>query len=1323
MAESIKNSSIEKLGLSNYSSWKFEMKMVLIQQDLWKYVNSNKPEAPDDAWDRGNMKALATIALGCERSQQSLIRECLDAKSAWGELNKHNIKRTVVSKVSLIKKVCRKQFIDGEDIEQHIREFDDLFETCDSSDMNFAETFKVVLLLASLSESYETLVISLEARNEPELTLPLVKQKILDEYQRMQDKQCNENNQAMLARAKKPIDKKPVDRKPGCWHCGDLNHIRRNCPKYAPPVLPSNQQLHLVRDDDTFDELITFMVAPVLSNKMEESSCWYLDSGATKHISKDKALFKNLSMRKGGHVQVANGMKVAEEGQGEVHLMCQDDKGNVREIKIDQVIYLPDIQANLISIGKLVEKGFIVKFEERSCKIIKNGIVIAMADYVNGLFRLKEADFSLLTQHGGHKENCRHQWHRRLGHRDYKAIRSMENSDVVTGFNVNECGIEEKCECCLEAKLTRYPFPTAEKITTGILQIIHTDLCGPIEPVSLGGSRYVMTLIDDYSNYSRVYFLKAKSETAGKIIEFVAEMKTKLGKVPEVMRSDRGGEYTSKRLLEFYRREGITPQFSVPYSPQQNGKAERKNRYLIEMTRCLLTDSKLDKNLWCEAMMTANYLQNRLPTSAADRTPYEMWHGRRPDYSSIKVFGSQAWVQIPRVKRKKLDASAICMQFVGYASQQKGYRFWNENKKEIVISRDARFVELGNGSYGKCAVENNVVSSENRFYSNNDDVTAVEVIQNEANEPVSPVVEQVQPPPSQVVVEEEEVQTTPDLNENQLRRSTRTTRGMIDPFIRENYILYYAQSLVDEPRTFEEAMASEEQSEWAQAMNDEIEALKVTNTWVLVDRPAQTNVVGSKWVFKRKHDEDGNPTKFRARLVAQGFSQKYGVDYDEVFAPVIKPTTIRLLLTIAGKNNYFVRHVDIKTAFLNGEVDTVIYMKQPPGFIDPVNSDKVCLLKRSLYGLKQSARQWNKMLCDVLEKLKFNRSEEDDCLFLKSSSGGTIFILVYVDDLMLIGPDNVELIQIEEELAKRFKLIIMGPVRHFLGMKLQRDDSGIFSIDQTAYIEKVLSRFNLKDAKPSKIPLDPAYVNTVDDSEPFSQQHLYRGIIGALLYLSGTSRPDIAAATSILSRKNSSPSLRDWNEAKRVLRYINGSKHLVLKLGNDNHHSDNKLIGYADADHAGDLLERKSNSGYVFLYSGALISWACRKQTSVAISSTEAEYIALCEAVQEAVVLRRLLQSIGYSQLVPTTIYEDNQSCMKLVTCERIGRRSKHIETQYHYSREQKEKGTIELKYCPTEDMAADLFTKPLNSIKIKKFREIIGLQPSSMVNHIEEEC
>lgn len=367
---------------------------------------------------------------------------------------------------------------------------------------------------------------------------------------------------------------------------------------------------------------------------------------------------------------------------------------------------------------------------------------------------------------------------------------------------------------------------------------------------------------------------------------------------------------------------------------------------------------------------------------------------------------------------------------------------------------------------------------------------------------------------------------------------------------------------VSDPKSYSEAMHSADKNDWLKAMHEELQSIEDNDTWTLTDLPPDRKSIGSKWVFKTKQDESGKLIRKKARVVAQGFTQKFGVDYDEVFAPVARSTTLRVLLSIAGKRNYSVKHYDIKTAFLNGHLDEEIYMRPPPGF---KQDNRVFKLNKSLYGLKQAARVWNQTLHDVLVNLKFQQSDIDKCLYVLRERNTVCYLLVHVDDILLVSND-AEFIQItSKNIGIQFEIKDLGNVKHYLGIDVTKDKDGNFLLSQAQYIKKIIESSNLCDAKTSKFPLDQGYFK-IEDKNILPDNNEYRKLIGMLLYLSTNSRPDISASVAILSQKVSQPTQTDMNEAKRIVKYLKGSINLKLSLSNVL--GEQKLTVFSDANWA-----------------------------------------------------------------------------------------------------------------------------------------------------------
>ncbi|CAK9820234.1 Copia protein [Anthophora plagiata] len=383
-------------------------------------------------------------------------------------------------------------------------------------------------------------------------------------------------------------------------------------------------------------------------------------------------------------------------------------------------------------------------------------------------------------------------------------------------------------------------------------------------------------------------------------------------------------------------------------------------------------------------------------------------------------------------------------------------------------------------------------------------------------------------------------------------------------------------------------------------------------------------------------------------------------------------------------------------------------MEQPKGYIIPGKEDHVCKLRKGIYGLKQAAKVWNDQLNDLLKENGYIQSKTDPCLYTKRYEGQAIYLIIYVDDI-LIAAKSVDFInEAANCFVKQFHLTDLGLLKHYLSIEIEKDKDGFYRMKQTKYIQKLLNRFGLEYAKGSNIPLDLGYVKNREGSPPMPKNEKYQQLIGALLYLAVSTRPDISASVAILSQHNKEPTTVDWTEAKRVVRYLKSTIHYELRLGQRD--AKKGLIGFADADWAQNKSDRKSNSGYLFKYYGAPISWSCRKQACVALSSTEAEYVALAEASQEGLWIRRLLEDFTGKVQEKTPIYEDNQSCLKLICNNRFNHRTKHIDTKYHFVKELQVQGIMDYQYCPTEQMTADMLTKPLGRIRLKSIAEGCGL-------------
>lgn len=419
----------------------------------------------------------------------------------------------------------------------------------------------------------------------------------------------------------------------------------------------------------------------------------------------------------------------------------------------------------------------------------------------------------------------------------------------------------------------------------------------------------------------------------------------------------------------------------------------------------------------------------------------------------------------------------------------------------------------------------------------------------------------------------------------------------------------------------------------------------------------------------------------------------------------MNPITIRVLLCVAVSKGLEVRHFDVKTAFLNGDLRETIYMQQPEGFESQDNPNSVCKLQKSLYGLKQSARAWNEKLDKTLIAAGFKRSDGDCCLYIKHWEDNTIYLVVHVDDILCASSiDGIR--HAESIISFSFQLKDLGNISNYLGVEVEKNNTGYY-IHQRQKIEKLVTGFGLNEAKPARTPMEGGFFQATMESPLLPDNIKYRQAIGSLLYLSTMSRPDISAAVGILARRVEKPSHSDWNAVKRVIRYLKSTCDMKLRLGSEN---DITLCCYVDADWAGDSGDRKSISGVLLKVGNNPIAWFCKKQTTVSLSSTEAEFTALSFAVQEIVWLRMLLKDMGYNQTDATAVYEDNLSCIRFIENEKSSARIKHLDVKRCFVKDLINKRDISLNYCPSEENEADILTKPLLSRKFLELTVKIGL-------------
>ncbi|KAJ9540535.1 hypothetical protein OSB04_027041 [Centaurea solstitialis] len=753
--------------------------------------------------------------------------------------------------------------------------------------------------------------------------------------------------------------------------------------------------------------------------------------------------------------------------------------------------------------------------------------------------------------------------------------------------------------------------------------------------------------------------------------------------------TDRGGEYLSDEFDNHLMECGIVSQLTPPYTPQMNGVSERRNRTLLDMVRTMMCHSSLPVSFWGHALETAAHILNRAPTKSVEKTPYELWKGKKPNISFLKIWGCEVYVKRPTSEKLK-PKSDKCF-FVGYPKTTVGYYFYNPEENKVFVARNGKFLE------------EKFLSLENT----RKDVD-LQIVDEESTTPV------VEP---EIQHNNVELQSEPieEVQTQDLRRSSRV-RQEPDRYL--GFLVSQDSGDLNEPTSYGEAVSGSESEQWQEAMKAEMQSMYDNQVWELTDLPQHCKAVGRKWVFKKKTDMDGNVHTFKARLVAKGFTQTHGIDYDETFSPMAMLKSIRILMAISAYFNYEIWQMDVKTAFLNGKLTEDVYMEQPEGFEDPKNPKKVCKLLKSIYGLKQASRSWNLHFDERIKEFGFTKSEFEPCVYTKFSGSIVTFLVLYVDDILLIGNDVPTLQSVKEWLSKCFQMKDLGEAAYILGIKIYRNRSKrLIGLSQSTYIDKVLKRFRMDESKKGFIPMQHGIVLSKTQCPVSSKDQdkmksvPYASAIGSIMYAMLCIRPDVAYSVSVASRYQQNPGESHWVAVKNILKYLRRTKEMFLVFGGTE--DEISVTGYSDASFQTDRDDFRSQSGYVFTLNGGAISWKSSKQDTIADSTTEAEYIAACDAAKEAVWLKNFLSDLRVVTSIsrPIDIFCDNSGAVAQAKEPRDHHKSRHVLRKYHLIREIIGRGDVRICKIPTEDNVADPLTKPLARAKHEGHANSIGMQ------------
>lgn len=1218
--------------------------------------------------------------------------------------------------------------------------------------------------------------------------------------------------------------------RPKCRRCQKFGHYASECRARAPVPASSSSSSSSATSTSTVksadkssssDQVsgVSWSVYHLSGTDLPNDS-YVIDSGSSLHVSKNREHFTDFIPGSGSITGIAS-TSLAIEGTGTIYFTNGD--GDI--IPVKNVAYVPTATQNLISIKCATASGATFTLGHASAHVsmapdfvpkkiaTATGLHLYVFDYSPIIGRSFAATPSVTSVHAS------------LGH---------PSPAVMSQLGYPDAPKMVECSHCAAGKSTRtYPKESDSPPSTAPLQLIHADVCGPFPIPGLDSERMFLTIVDDYSRWTRIIPLVSKADVGSYLKNFILHAENHFsnrGLKVVAVRTDNGTEFCSKDLAGFYFEKGILHQTTVPYNSSQNGVAERKHRTIQEKSRVLLSSSGAPSKFWSEAVKTAEFLVNRYPTQVlGGDSPFKRWFGYAPNYSIFHPFGASCHVFVPSEKRASVFSPvSVSGIFVGYAVNKKAYRCYIPELNDVVISNNVKFndavfpllsnsvsssgtfipsdIMFGSAASGASLpllsesigvpsagsdyvpssasnVEHSSVSGDTPAVINDADnedddsssdlsyVPSASVSVSDASTlttapstmfldqledagllpavaPVNPLfpllddsvderllipVESTllplptavtelssqslvrthsqltdssdSPEPKRVATSHPLVRTHSQITVTDDGPDTKRPHASVFHAVNALHNVFTAEySSGYLPSTITEALACPDSSLWKAAINKELTAHRENNTWSFTALPAGRRAIGCRWVFTIK--DTTVPPTYKARLVAQGFRQVHGLDYGETFSPVIRYESIRLLFSLAAQFGLVIHQMDVTTAFLNGDLAEEIYMLPPPGY--PSDGSLVCHLNKSLYGLKQAPLCWNMKINEVLVNAGFARSMSEFGVYCHVSGQSVLLVALYVDDLLILSNNARSLKSTKMLLSSHFKMKDLGAVSTFLGMNVSQSAATV-SVNLSHYLTGLLDAFQLSNCNPVHTPF-AAGTSFVPNGSVLSvsDTSLYRTMVGKLLFAANTARPDLAYAASTLSRFIKEPHSNHLAAAKHVLRYVKGTLNLGLVFRQS---TSMNLVGYCDSDWAADKNDRKSITGYVFMMAGAAITWKSKKQQTVALSSTEAEYMALGDAVKEVLWLIQLLKHVGLSINKPPVIFEDNEGCKMLSTHPVHHQRTKHIDIRHHFIRDHIANNDFGLVSINTDNMLADMLTKNLGRIKFKNFVNLIGMQ------------
>jgi Reverse transcriptase (RNA-dependent DNA polymerase)/gag-polypeptide of LTR copia-type/GAG-pre-integrase domain/Integrase core domain len=1333
--------------VDQFRIWKLKVESYLDSLGFTDEINGIKSCLDSDR----NKKVKSFLLLSIGDETLSVLTKVKESTSndLWKQLCEYHERSSTMSRLQLKSQLLTERLRPSEKVNEFISRIVRISEQLKLCGKPADEEDLLLCLLRGISANSDYEMISVVLKNQDGLSFAKACQRVLDREVELDISSDAKGDTAnYVNKPKHTFNEKHKSNGNYCQWCKKKGHNYENCDRRLKRCHLCHQTGHFAKDckvnnnkdkhnndynndnmnnssshenSDKSNSVVTYsdknQFVGYAANNGQSYYDWIIDSGCTSHYCNNISLLRNIR-DDDSIVTCANNQTISINKIGEV--IMENDHASILLLNVK---YNAEFAHNLISIPKLVENGATVLFEDNQA-IIKNNKFIIRGIKRDGLYYLKNCKIKNQSEQvlvANDELSESHLIHNRLGHMGKDSLSKLfKHKAVKESIEINSDEMK-CCEACSIGKAHRNAFgkSSSREIAKHPLERIHCDL-------SSFNKKYVSVIVDEYSRKASIKILNNKYETADHIKSWISLNENKLNLKVKEFHSDGGGEYIASTLQTFFIEKGIKSTITCKGTPQHNGIAERYNRTLFNTARCLLQHSKLSLDFAEYAVTTAAYLlQFRLSVTDQNKTAYELFYKRKPTVKHLKVFGCDSFVHTS--DNSKLEPRAMKGIFVGYSElNENGYQILLLDTDKEITSRDVTFEEnkftfgirlqesrmkellqLNYNSFNSNSTFSIPISNYNES-DNDGHVNSDSYYPNCAEEQKNDSHNNSSNSESRIIP------SRPQRNRRKPQRYGVISMNDVYDEDRNEINLNAEEKIIQDPLTVEEALCSARAEKWKAAMNEEMEHLENNDTWTLCELPADRRAIDNRWVFKTKLNSDGTIEREKARLVAKGYSQIEHVDFTETFAPVMKYKSLRIVLAFATIKDYEIEHLDVQTAFLNATLKEDIYMKQPEYYEVKSKGEKelVCKLNKSIYGLKQASNEWNKEISNTIKSFKFNQCKSDTCVYWKQSINNNVIILaIFVDDIIVIHSpqDNAEWDKLKEQFKNKYKIKDNKNSNFILGMRIERGGNSL-KISQPLQIDKVLKEFEMDNCKSKDTPSELLKLSEADcpitEDDKLKMEHFpYKSLVGNLLYLSICTRPDISYSVNRVSRFMKNPGEKHWIACKRILRYLKSTSELGLSY--QNNRNDDKIIlsGYCDADWAGDVDDRKSTTGYIIKINGCLINWVSKKQSTVSLSSAEAEYMSISATIQEMQWIRSLLKELNIlSEQVPI-LYCDNQSAIAISENDKFHNRTKHIDIRHHYIRETIKNKEVELKWIASESQEADILTKSLSKPLFEQMR------------------